>query len=279
MHFHGTEVRKPIPSYQIYKGNVFELVDQAIDFVLSKLARNVGTRATTTQAPVKYDLPREAVAEAIVNAVAHRDYASNASVQVMLFADRLEVWNPGELPRPLTPALLRGPHPSIPRSPLLAEALFLARYIEKAGTGTLDMIARLKSSGLPEPEFVQEGGMFVQRLRRPRPVKPKGPAPRPKVRSESRSESKARWWRQRREWRTEWGPGSVHDRIMVAIEKRPRSRLEIARTLGHQAISGALRHALDDLMRLRLVAYTIPQKPGSRFQRYRVVSKPPGGRK
>ena len=42
-----------------------------------------------------YELPQEAVAEAIVNAVAHRDYTSKASVQVMLFADRLEVWNPG----------------------------------------------------------------------------------------------------------------------------------------------------------------------------------------
>ena len=100
LHFHGTEVRKPIPSYQIYKGAVFELVDQAVDFVLSKLVRAVGTRAAGTEAPVTYELPREAVAEAIVNAVAHRDYASNASVQVMLFADRLEVWNPGELPPP-----------------------------------------------------------------------------------------------------------------------------------------------------------------------------------
>ncbi len=48
--------------------------------------------------PGDYELPREAVAEAIVNAVVHRDYTSNASVQVMLFADRLEIWNPGELP-------------------------------------------------------------------------------------------------------------------------------------------------------------------------------------
>ena len=83
MHFHGTPVRKPIDSYQIFKGSVFELVDDAVDFVMSKIARRVGTRAETTQVPVNYELPREAVVEAIVNAVAHRDYASNASVQVM----------------------------------------------------------------------------------------------------------------------------------------------------------------------------------------------------
>jgi ATP-dependent DNA helicase RecG len=57
MHFHGTEVGKPIPSYQIYKGTVFELVDQAVDFVMSKITRAVGTRALGTQVPVEYELP------------------------------------------------------------------------------------------------------------------------------------------------------------------------------------------------------------------------------
>lgn len=161
LHFHGTEVRKPIPSYQVYQGTVFELVDQAVDFVMSKITRSVGTRAKGPQAPVEYELPREAVAEALVNAVAHRDYTSNASVQVMLFADRLEVWNPGELPPALTLAQLRVPHPSIPHNPLISEPLFLARYIERAGTGTLDMIARCREVGLPEPEFRQDGAQFV----------------------------------------------------------------------------------------------------------------------
>ena len=72
LHFHGTEVRKPIPSYQIYKGTVFDLVDQAVDFVMSKITRTVGTRSQGPEAPVEYELPRDAVAEAIVNAVVHR---------------------------------------------------------------------------------------------------------------------------------------------------------------------------------------------------------------
>lgn len=113
---------------------------------------------------MEYELPPEAVREAIVNAVAHRDYTSNASVQVMLFADRLEVWNPGELPPPLTPDLLRQPHPSIPRNPLIAEPLYLARYIEKAGSGTLDMIERCRTAGLPEPDFEQRAGQWVVTL-------------------------------------------------------------------------------------------------------------------
>jgi|WetSurMetagenome_2_1015567.scaffolds.fasta_scaffold00986_19 ATP-dependent DNA helicase RecG len=164
LHFHGTEVRKPIPSYQTYKGTVFDLVDQAVDFVMSKVTRAVGTRAQGPEVPVDYEFPREAVAEAIVNAVAHRDYTSNASVQVMLFADRLEVWNPGELPPPLTIEQLRVPHASIPRNPLICEPMFLARYVEKAGSGILDMIALCREAGLPEPEFRQDGGQFVQTL-------------------------------------------------------------------------------------------------------------------
>ncbi|MBI3014841.1 MAG: hypothetical protein HYY65_07255, partial [Candidatus Tectomicrobia bacterium] len=47
-----------------------------------------------------------------------------------------------ELPPSLTPERLRVPHASIPRNPLIAEPLYLVRYIEKAGSGTLDMIER-----------------------------------------------------------------------------------------------------------------------------------------
>lgn len=79
----------------------------------------------------------------------------------MLFVDRLEVWNPGGLPEDLTVDQLRVPHPSIPRNRLLCEPLFLAHYIERAGTGTLDMIRLCAETGLPEPEFRNEGERFI----------------------------------------------------------------------------------------------------------------------
>ena len=168
-HFHGTRVGKPIPSHQVYEGTAFELVDHAVDFVLSKIALSVGTRAESVQAPVAYEIPKEVVTEAIVNAVAHRDYTSAASVQVMLFADRLEVWNPGMLPPPLTLDKLRVPHESLPGNPLLARALYLVKYIEQMGTGTLDMIERCIDAGLREPEF-EASGNFVARIRRAAPA-------------------------------------------------------------------------------------------------------------
>lgn len=85
------------------------------------------------------------------------NYGINAAcVQVMLFKDRLEIWNPGSLPYGLTTAKLREPHNSIPANPLLAKPMYLAGYIERMGTGTGDIIRRCKEVGLKEPEFVQE---------------------------------------------------------------------------------------------------------------------------
>lgn len=161
MHFHGTEIQRPVPFYRIFKGNVFQQVDMAVDFVMSKINRSVGTRSESIQAPVRYEIPPEVIREAIVNAVAHRDYTSAGSVQVSVFADRVEVWNPGTLPAPLTTESLRKPHGSIPRNHRLCDALFLARYIEKYGTGTLMMIRESLAHNLPEPDFVQRGGEFT----------------------------------------------------------------------------------------------------------------------
>jgi len=135
-----------------------------VEFVLGKVDRSVGTRATSTQAPVEFEIPRPVIAEAIVNAVAHRNYRHNGFVQVIVFADRIEVWNPGELPPGLTPDLLRKPHGPIPRNPLIAEPLFRVKYVEKAGTGTTDMIDDCRKAGLPEPDFEQRGPHFVVTL-------------------------------------------------------------------------------------------------------------------
>jgi predicted HTH transcriptional regulator len=160
-HFHGTVKQKPIASQQPYEGRLIEVIDEAVEFVLGKIDRRVGTRAQSVQAPVTFEIPLPVILEAIVNAVAHRDYRSSGFVQVIVFADRMEVWNPGELPPGLTPELLRKPHGPMPRNPLIAEPLYRIKYVEKAGTGTTDMIADCRQAGLPEPDFEQRGPYFV----------------------------------------------------------------------------------------------------------------------
>ena len=97
----------------------------------------------------------QAVTETIVNACVHRDFRSNGSVQVMLFRDRLEVWNPGRLPDGFTVQKLREMHSSEPTNPVIAHPLFLTGYIEHLGTGTTDMIADCEAYGLRAPEFIQ----------------------------------------------------------------------------------------------------------------------------
>lgn len=153
--FSGTEVEKPIPSYKVFKGTVFELADQALEFVLNKLNYRIETRSEQISIPGSYEIPKEALSEAIVNAIAHRDYTSNASVQVMVFRDRVEIWNPGSLPMGWTTQKLKQLHTSVPANPLLAEPLYLAGYIERLGTGTTDIVKKCLASGLQEPQFIQ----------------------------------------------------------------------------------------------------------------------------
>jgi predicted HTH transcriptional regulator len=156
--FYADRVSKPMADHQIYTGDVFELVDQATRFVMTHISNWVGTRETgdTAEVPTKFELPYDAVKEAIVNAVVHRDYTSNASVQVMLFKDRLEEWSPGGLPRGMTIGKLFAAHKSVPVNPLLARAMYLKGYIEKSGTGTGDMIAKCASWGVPAPEWYED---------------------------------------------------------------------------------------------------------------------------
>ena len=160
-HYHGLIVEKPIPDHKVFQGDVFQQVDQAVDFVLSKISVSVGLRDTATQAPIQYEIPRAVVSEAIVNAIAHRNYSSNGSVQVMLFADRLEIFNPGKLPPELSISKLKTDHGSYPANPKLAEPLYQAGYIERFGTGTGEIFRLIKDAGLREPLFDLGEGVKV----------------------------------------------------------------------------------------------------------------------
>ena len=227
-----------------------------MDFVLSKINRSIGTRAESVRAPTTYEIPKEVVSEAVVNAVVHRDYADNASVQVMLFADRLEIRNPGRLPPPLTLEKLRTAHSSVPANPLLAESLYLAEYIERMGTGTLDMIRQCADAGLPEPEFAVADG-FVATIRRA--ALSGRAAGRLKPRPESRPESQQE---------------SLEVKVLGLLAAgRPMSRFELSSGLGQKKISGQLNKVIRLLMRERSIEYTLPDKPQSRFQKYRLTDK------
>lgn len=154
--FYTNTISKPLASYQVFNGSLFEMIDNAVSFVMSHIDARVGERDKSAEVDVNFELPLKSVTESIVNSICHRDYTSNGSVQVMLFPNRLEVWNPGRLPFGITTAQLSLPHTSIPANPVLANPLYLAGYIERLGTGTSDMVDECVALGLKAPEFIQD---------------------------------------------------------------------------------------------------------------------------
>jgi len=151
----STEAVKPFSSYHIYEEeNLFEQVDKAVAFVLDSIKFPVIQQAHTVQVARPREIPEFAIHEAIVNAVAHRDYNTTSSVQVMVFLDRVEIWNSGTLPGNLKVEDLKKPHSSHPSNPTLASVLFFGDYIQQVGSGTTEMVRQCKEHGLPEPEFI-----------------------------------------------------------------------------------------------------------------------------
>lgn len=148
-----------------FGGTLWEQVDGAMERFrrLLRVAFDVKATAPTAEGLQRKDVweyPLDALREAVINTLIHRDYTMTADIQIRLYDDRLEVWNPGELPPPLSPEALRGPHGSYPRNPLLARAFYHAGMIEQWGTGTTKIIALCREQGLPEPEFANwQGGL------------------------------------------------------------------------------------------------------------------------
>ncbi|MFC1520908.1 ATP-binding protein, partial [Elusimicrobiota bacterium] len=115
----------------------------------------------------KWEYPLRALEEVLNNALAHRDYFSNADIQLLIYDDRIEVWNPGELIKPLTPEDLKRKHRSIPRNKFLANRLFLIKYIEHWGMGTNRIVTEMRENGLPDPKFQNLSGGFDVTLHGP----------------------------------------------------------------------------------------------------------------
>ena len=165
--WYGKERHKPMLSYQIYKGTLFDMAEAARTFVLSKLDLRVGTRDNDIEASREYEIPSSAVAEAIVNAIAHRDYASSGSVQVELFSDRLVVRNPGTINPALKREDLFVEHASYPNNSLIADQLYQTKLIEKFGTGLTDLVEDCRKAGLRDPVIDDSRTEFVITIWRP----------------------------------------------------------------------------------------------------------------
>ena len=153
---------------QVIGGDLFAQIDETYAFVQRHIQRSVQITGERPAREERWLYPLPAVREAIVNAICHREYGDPGNVQVRIFDDRLEVWNPGLLPEGLTIEALRTAHISIPRNPIIANCFFLSKYIEQWGTGTIRMIAACREARLPGPQFEERDLNFVVTLSAPR---------------------------------------------------------------------------------------------------------------
>lgn len=265
----GTERQKPIASYKVFTGTVFELVDQAEDFILSKLDYQVETRSEVTSIPGKYEIPREVIAEAIVNAVAHRDYTNNGSVQVMLFKDRLEIRNPGLLPLGWTVEKLKQLHTSVPRNLLLAEPMYQAGYIERLGTGTSDMVTNAQSAGLADPVFSQEE-TFIVTIFRPG----YGVEEQDFIKNAlSTDQVPIKYRPSTDQVPTKYNTNSIEIRNLVKVVVGEKSRKELQAALELKHIGNFRENYIDPALDQEIIQMKYPDSPNHPKQRYLLTEK------
>jgi predicted HTH transcriptional regulator len=167
----------------------------------------------------------------------------------MLFADRFEVWNPGAFPEALPIDKIKELHGSFPANPLIAEALYLTKYIERMGTGIHDMAQRCKEHNLPEPEISESSGVRLSIMRTNKNYM------QIELRIESQIESKIE---------------TLEDRILSLLKKQPLSKSEIASQLKQQRTAGQLNNIIRKLLKESKIERTIPETPNSRLQKYRI---------
>ena len=143
------------------------LIEQAIDFV----RRNIATESEIDEHGQRRDrwkdYPLEAVREAIINAIVHRDYSiSVTDIELSIYSDRLEVISPGRLPNTVTVEKMKQGYRAS-RNELMKEVLRDYRYIEASGLGVPRKIitGMVQHNGI-EPDLVEEEDRFMVRLKK-----------------------------------------------------------------------------------------------------------------
>jgi len=146
-------------------GNLFEQVEKTIDLLFTKYIKAIisyeGIHRIET-----YEYPKEALREALLNAIAHKDYSSGIPIQISVYKDKIMFWNDGQLPENWTVENLIKKHSSKPYNPDIANAFFRIGYIESWGRGTIKIIEKCKEAGLPIPKYYYEASDFWLEFRK-----------------------------------------------------------------------------------------------------------------
>jgi ATP-dependent DNA helicase RecG len=140
-------------------GNLFEQVEKTIDLLFTKYIKALisyeGIHRVET-----YEYPKEAIREALHNAVAHKDYTGATPIQISVYRDKIMIWNYGQLPEDWTMDDLLKKHSSRPYNPDIANAFFRIGYIESWGRGMDKMKKLCMEVNLPAPIISAKGHDF-----------------------------------------------------------------------------------------------------------------------
>ena len=142
-------------------GDLFTQVSGTMDLLLTKYLK-AGISYKGVQRVESLPVPEAALREAVLNAILHKDYSSGTPVQVSVYADKLLLWNPGELPQDWTVARLKAKHPSHPFNPCVANVFFRAGQIEAWGRGIERIFSACTSAGIPPPTLrCEQKGLWI----------------------------------------------------------------------------------------------------------------------
>jgi len=116
-------------------GNIFELIETGEGYIRKNIKWPVNFKSGGMERVEIPEIPLEAIREAIINSLIHRDFKNPKSNEVSIYKDRVEIFNPGEFPEGYKPEDFIKGEGSIPRNPLIANTLYLSKDIEKWGSG------------------------------------------------------------------------------------------------------------------------------------------------
>ena len=272
--FMGTDKVRILDRRDFY-GDVYSMIEEVMAWILSKI--NVEYVIKRVKREERPELPEEAIREAVVNALAHRDYRSTANVQIYLFTDRLEIVSPGGLPAGMTEADLG--IKSIPRNPLLFGILHRMEAVERIGSGIRRIRDLCREHGVAEPLIDVSDSWVTTTFHRPTSelstragLKQESSKSQARVRQES-GKSQARVMQ---ESRHQVGTKSAPSRYQVQILRNCLTEKAIGTLMASVSRKDRTKfrnQVLKPLLQAGWLEMTVPEKPTSSKQKYRLTDK------